>query len=151
MPIDRGLGQEAGAGLWPLVNAVFPPGSLPLPQVVDVERNAAGGAANRQITRDAVIIPADHDDSIPTKPDFGKVFHIKKVRTAQVRIARRLAGPDLARVDRDLRGRLSRILRIKLQPAMHVLKVSPDISDHHVPSTQFGRRVSGFESPFSHA
>ncbi len=36
VPIDCGLGDEAGASLRSFVHAVFPPGRLPLPEVANV-------------------------------------------------------------------------------------------------------------------
>src|SRR5437660_3143081 len=59
LPIDFGRGGKAGAGLWSLVNAVFPPGRLPLPEVTNVERGRPRHAANRQLASHAIIILAN--------------------------------------------------------------------------------------------
>ncbi len=47
LPIDRSFGDEAGAGLWAFVDAVFPPGCLPLTEVANVEDSRSRDPANR--------------------------------------------------------------------------------------------------------
>src|SRR5438309_5171807 len=59
LPIDFGRGDKASAGLWSLVDAVFPPRRLPLPEVTNVERGRPRHAANRQLASHAIIILAN--------------------------------------------------------------------------------------------
>src|SRR6266545_3194402 len=47
LPVDRGCREETRAGLWSLVDSVFPPGCLPLTEVANVEDSRSRDAANR--------------------------------------------------------------------------------------------------------
>ena len=82
-------------------------------EVANVEDGRSRDAANRELARDLIIVLANQGDLFAAKSDLGKVFHVEKVCAAQVFVAGRLSGPDLARVDRDLGGRFRRVFRIK--------------------------------------
>src|SRR6266702_436738 len=88
---------------------------------------------------------------VAAKSDLGKMFRVEKVCTAQVIVARGLAAPNLSRVNGDFHGRGSRIFWLEVERAVHVIEMSTDVSDHHVPRAELGGGVAGFESPFSHS
>ena len=150
VPIDCGPGDEAGACPGPFVDAVFPPGRLPLPEVVNLQRNRPCHSANHKITGHLVIYLAYDDYLTAAETDLGKILYVEKVRAAQVRVTRRLAAPDLARIDDDFDRRAARAFRIEGERAVYVFKMSTDVSDHHVPGAKFGGGMSRFKSPFRH-
>lgn len=49
VPVDGCGSDKGGPGLWPLIYAVFPPRRLPLTDMMNAQRDAAGHAANRQM------------------------------------------------------------------------------------------------------
>src|SRR5437867_2411050 len=59
LAVDGGCREEAGAGLWSLVDPVFPPGCLPLTEVANVEDSRSGDAANRQVARYLIVMLAN--------------------------------------------------------------------------------------------
>src|SRR5437870_2647297 len=99
VPIDGGLGDEASACLGSFVNPVFPPGRLPLPEVVNLQRNRPHHSANRKLTGHLVIYLAYDNYLIAAETDLGKILYVQKVRAAEVRVTCWLAGPELARID----------------------------------------------------
>src|SRR2546428_3681054 len=63
LTIDLGSSHETRARLWSLVNSIFPPRSLPLSQVADIQTGRARNSADCQITCDCIharlLLPLD--------------------------------------------------------------------------------------------
>src|SRR2546428_11880020 len=58
LTIDLSSSHETRARLWSLVNSIFPPGSLPLPQVAHVEADLPSDSANCQIAGHGIVMLA---------------------------------------------------------------------------------------------
>src|SRR6266700_2084763 len=148
--IDRRRGDKAGARLWSLVDAVFPPGRLPLPEVMDIQRCFARNSADGEVAADSEVVTAQDLDLIAAESDLRMICHIQKISAAQMIVSLWLAGPDSFSVYDCLDGRVFRIVGIELEIAMNIFEVAAHITDHHVPSAKLRRRMSRFKTPFSH-
>src|SRR2546425_6205201 len=82
LTIDLSSSHETRARLWSLVNSIFPPGSLPLSQVVDIQTGRARNSADCQITCDREVMLAFYLNLIALEGDLGMMLDIKKVRAA---------------------------------------------------------------------
>src|SRR5262249_61774737 len=89
-------------------------------------------------------------EPLAAKRDRRVMLDVEEVGALQVRVARRLAAPQAARVDRDLEGRGGRVVRVEVERAMNVLEVPADAGDHHVPRAELRRRVPRLEEPLRH-
>src|SRR5262245_27950323 len=150
MAIDRGFCQEARAGLRSLVDAIFPPGCIPLTQVANLQRGLASHSTDRQVSGDQIVMIADGLYLAALESDVGMMIYIQKVRAAQVGVTVRLSGPKSAGLYGCLYVSVTRICRIEFKRAMHVFEMSPYMSHHHMPRTKLSRGMSGFKKPFLH-
>ena len=151
MPIDRDCRHKSGARLGTLIDAILPPGCLPLPQIPDTQSNLARYSADRQIAGHVVIVHADQLYSMTAESDPRVLLNIKKVAASQVGIACRIAGPKRRGIDYHFNNRRGfRLRRIEVERAVYIFEVSADVGHHHVPRAKFCGSMARFESPLCH-
>src|SRR5215475_3041165 len=109
-----------------------------------------GYSANRQITRDDVIVVADYLYLIPLKGYDRILIYIQKITTSQVSITVQLSSPEASSVNSNGNRRILQVHGIEFESAVYIFEMSTDVSDHHVPRAKFSRRVSRLECPFCH-
>src|SRR5258708_2101963 len=101
MPIDFRGGEEASPSLGTLVHPALPPRRLPLTQVVHLERDLPGDAANGQVAAHQILARAEQLNLIPAESYLRMLLYVQKVGAAKVGVAIGLAAPKIARVNLD--------------------------------------------------
>jgi hypothetical protein len=79
------------------------------------------------------------------------VLDVEEVGAAQVRVARRLAGPEPGCVDHALESGPHAVGQVEVDPAMDILEGPGDLGDHHVPGREQGSRMPRLERPALHS
>src|SRR5215218_5549987 len=97
--VDPGGGLETDAAHLAPVLVSLPPRRLPLAEVLDIERDGFGHAANRQLDFALEGGVAGALCEAALEADLGVVVDVEEVGGAQVLVAHRLARPELGGVD----------------------------------------------------
>src|SRR5258708_27996856 len=84
MPIDFRGGEEASPSLGTLVHPALPPRRLPLTQVVHLERDLPGDAANGQVAANQILARAEQLNLIPAESYLRMLLYDQKVGAATV-------------------------------------------------------------------
>ena len=124
MPIDRHCRHKSGARLGTLIDAILPPGCLPLPQIADIQSDLARYSSDRQIAGHLVIVLADQLHSMTAESYPRVLLNIKKVAASQVGIACRIAGPKRRGIDYHFNRRGFRVRRIEVERAVYIFEVT---------------------------
>jgi hypothetical protein len=148
--VYTGRGHEAGPGLGTLVDPILPPGGLPLPEVVDVERDRLRDASDRESASDKRLIRTHLTHRAAREGYLREELDVEEVGAAEMGISIWLPAPQTSSVDRSLDPGRLRQTRIKLKTAVHVLEMASHMGDHHVPDAELGSGVSRFKGPSSH-
>src|ERR1700736_1782070 len=117
---------------------------------MNVEGYGTRDIANGEVAGHAVVIWSDLLGRYALEVDRRIFFTKQEVRTAQMVVARWIARPTALRVNRRFHRQRCRIVRIKIERAVHILKRSTHPRHHHMPSAEFGCAVTRFENPFCH-
>src|SRR5262249_31176915 len=151
MAVDSRRGQEACPCPGSLVHTTFPPRSLPLPQVVGIQRNRPRDPAECQSSADERLVWTHEPDRSADEGDLRKVLDIEEVGAAKVRVPIGLPAPYTPSVDLGLDPRGFWLGWIELEHAVDILEVASDMGDHHVPHAELSGCVPRLKHPSSHA
>src|SRR6266498_3898409 len=75
---------------------------------------------------------------------------VEKVGALEMRVAARIAGPQLSGINRGFHSGALWSSGIEVQRAVDVFERSAHVRNHHVAHTEFSGRVSRLEGPTAH-